>query len=192
MKTQLRSERLTFTLIAPSDLEDIHELHSLPETDEFNTLGIPESIEQTKAILESWIADSRHELTPAYTFSIRSRETDAFIGLVALKCGKPKFCIGEIWYKLHLQHWRKGFATEAVNKILSFGFQEMGLHRIEAGCAVANTASAMVLEKVGMLKEGRKRKVLPLKSGWSDNYEYAILEEDWFGKGSTRTTTISQ
>ena len=35
-----------------------------------------------------------------------------------------------------------------------------------------------VLEKVGMIREGRKRQVLPLKSGWSDNYEYAMLHTD--------------
>lgn len=59
------------------------------------------------------------------------------------------------------------------------GFDHLKLHRIEAGCAVANTGSVKVLEKAGMLKEGRKRKVLPLKEGWSDNYEFAMLEEDW-------------
>ena len=192
MKTQLQSERLTLTLVALSDLEDIHELHSLPETDEFNTLGLPETIEQTKEILDEWILASRHELTPAYNFSIRSRETNTFIGLVALKCGTAKYRRGEVWYKLHIKQWGKGFATEAVKRIISFGFQELNLHRIEAGCAVANTASIRVLEKAGMLKEGRKRKVLPLKSGWSDNYEYAILEEDWFDTSSTKVTTISQ
>jgi RimJ/RimL family protein N-acetyltransferase len=36
----------------------------------------------------------------------------------------------------------------------------------------------MVMEKVGMTKEGHKRKILPLKSGWSDSFEYAILEND--------------
>jgi RimJ/RimL family protein N-acetyltransferase len=35
-----------------------------------------------------------------------------------------------------------------------------------------------VLEKAGMLREGRLRQVLPLKSGWSDNFEYSILETD--------------
>ena len=188
MPLQFISERLVFTLVAPADLEDVHELHSLPETDRFNTLGIPESIEQTKEVMEEWILASRHQTTPAFTFSIRSRDEEAFIGLIALKCGTAKYRRGEIWYKLHVKHWGKGYATEAVDRVLSFGFWELGLHRIEAGCAVANTASIRVLEKAGMLREGRKRKVLPLKSGWSDNYEFAILEEDWLSKSKAAAT----
>lgn len=62
--------------------------------------------------------------------------------------------------------------------MLEFGFTELNLHRIEAGCAVENTGSIRVLEKVGMIREGRKRKVLPLKNGWSDNFHYAILSSD--------------
>jgi RimJ/RimL family protein N-acetyltransferase len=50
---------------------------------------------------------------------------------------------------------------------------------MEAGCAVENYASIRVLEKVGMQKEGRRRKVLPLQNGWSDNFEFAILDGDF-------------
>ena len=71
-------------------------------------------------------------------------------------------------------------AYEALNKLLDFGFNDMRLHRIEAGCAVENIASSKVLEKVGMTKEGMKRKKLPIRGEWKDNYFYAILEEDFF------------
>ncbi len=90
----------------------------------------------------------------------------------------PKFRIAEVWYKLHSNFWGKGYATECLNRILEFGFGELGLHRIEAGCAVENLGSIRVLEKAGMTREGRKRKVLPLKDGWSDNFHYAILATD--------------
>ncbi|MFT4565915.1 MAG: ribosomal-protein-alanine N-acetyltransferase [Saprospiraceae bacterium] len=43
-------------MIDLSDFDFIHKLHCLPETDEFNTLGIPNNIEETKAIIEPWIA----------------------------------------------------------------------------------------------------------------------------------------
>jgi RimJ/RimL family protein N-acetyltransferase len=61
---------------------------------------------------------------------------------------------------------------------MNFGFKTLKLHRIEAGCAVDNIGSIKVLEKAGMTKEGRRREILPLKSGWSDNFEYAIVETD--------------
>ncbi|MEL7146066.1 MAG: GNAT family protein, partial [Bacteroidota bacterium] len=58
-------------------------------------------------------------------------------------------------------------------------FDQLKLHRIEAGVAVDNQRSIRVLEKAGMTREGRKRKVLPIRGDWYDNYHYAILEEDF-------------
>lgn len=178
MKITLSTQRLILKPLNPDDLKEIHALHSLPETDEFNTLGIPQNVEETRLILLEWIKATEWEQSPEYTFTIRDIETSDFIGLIALKCGSPKFRNGEVWYKLHVNHWGRGYATEALKRVLEFGFSKLKLHRIEAGCAVDNKGSARVLEKAGMRKEGRKRKVLPLKSGWSDNYEYGILEEE--------------
>ena len=98
--------------------------------------------------------------------------------MFGLNLASQKFKSGEIWYKLHPNYWGKGYATEALNRALDFGFDELKLHRIQAGCAVENIGSIRVLEKVGMTREGHKRKILPLKSGWSDNYHYALLETD--------------
>jgi RimJ/RimL family protein N-acetyltransferase len=58
--------------------------------------------------------------------------------------------------KLHFDHWGKGHGTEAVNRVLDFGFNDLNLHRIKAGCAVENIASIKVLEKVGMIREGEE------------------------------------
>ncbi len=175
-QTHLKSERLTLKPINISDLEDIHRLHSLPETDEFNTLGIPENMAQTQAIVEQWISGNEQENNQIFTFSITFRKK--FIGLIALNLGKEKYRNAEVWYKLHKDFWNKGFATEALKKIIGFGFDALKLHRITAGCAVKNIGSVRVLEKVGMTLEGRKRQNLPLKTGWSDNFEYAILASD--------------
>jgi [ribosomal protein S5]-alanine N-acetyltransferase len=175
-ETHLKSERLHLKPIEISDLEAIHHLHSLPETDEFNTLGIPENIEQTRVIVENWISENQKENNQVFTFSIVFQSQ--FIGLIALNLGKEKYKNAEVWYKLHPDFWNKGFATEALKRIINFGFNTLKLHRIVAGCAVENIGSIRVLEKVGMTLEGRKRQNLPLKTGWSDNFEFAILETD--------------
>jgi RimJ/RimL family protein N-acetyltransferase len=165
-------------LIGKSDLIVIHNLHSLPETNEFNTLGIPNNLDETESVIKPWIFDNQQKEVKNYTFAIEQIATSRFIGLIALKLGNPKYRRGEVWYKFHSDYWGKGFGTEALNRILDFGFGELKLHRIEAGCAVNNVGSIKVLEKVGMIREGRKRQVLPLRTGWSDNFEYAIVETD--------------
>jgi len=165
-------------LVELSHLIQIHNLHSLPETDEYNTLGIPVSLDETKTILKTWVLNNQNKEVKNYTFVIELETNNQFIGLIALNLGNQKFRTGEVWYKLHSNYWNKGFGTEALTRILNFGFIDLKLHRIEAGCAVDNIGSIKVLEKAGMIREGRKRQVLPLKSGWSDNFEYAIIETD--------------
>ncbi len=175
----LHTNRLHLREILLSDINSIHTLHSLPQTDEFNTMGIPETIDVTKKIVNDWLLGQTSIPRASYIFCIDLIETKQFIGLIALNLGKPNYRIAEVWFKIHAAYWNNGYTTEALQKLLHFGFSELKLHRIEAGCAAENTASAKVLEKAGMIKEGMKRKILPIRGVWKDNYFYAILEEDF-------------
>jgi len=177
---KLTTTCLTLRFIQQSDIENIHKLQSLPEVDKYNTLGIPKDLSETKAVMATSFEDLKQDDIKRYTFVIELNKIQEFIGLIALNLGNPKYKGAEVWYKLLPTFWRKGYATEALKCLLEFGFNELDLHRIEAGCAVNNIGSIKVLEKVGMSYEGRKRKTLPLKSGWSDNFEYGILEKDYF------------
>ncbi len=66
----LLSNRLTLKELSIDDLYKVHELHSLPETDEFNTLGIPESIEITKAIIRGWLLGHTSSPRVQYTYRV--------------------------------------------------------------------------------------------------------------------------
>ncbi|MFK8102976.1 MAG: GNAT family N-acetyltransferase [Saprospiraceae bacterium] len=177
-KIKIQTTRTKLNLIELSDLVSIHHLHLLPETDKFNTLGIPTDLEETRTVLESWIAAHQLAEIKNYTFVIVDEISGAFMGLFGLKLSTPKYKSAEIWYKLDPKYWGKGYATEVLRKMIAYGFETLSLHRITAGCAIENIASIKVLEKVGMIKEGRRRQILPLQSGWSDNFEYAILATD--------------
>ena len=174
----ITTKRLELRPIEFRDLDMIHALHSLPETDEFNTLGIPDNIETTRSIIEPWIADNKSIEVRNYTMAIELKSEMEFIGLFGLKLDHQKYNRAEVWYKVHPDYWNQGYATEALKAVLQFGFDTLGVHRIEAGCAVDNIGSVKVLEKAGMTREGRGRKILPLKSGWSDNFQYSILDTD--------------
>lgn len=176
---QLQTERLKMKELSLTLLDDIHQLHLLPQIDEFNTLGIPVTLGATQFLLISWIEQQKVIPRMSYIFCIELKETNQFVGLIALNLGKLNYRIAETWYKIHPDYWKKGYATEALKKLLEFGFINLQLHRIEAGCAVENGASVKVLEKAGMVKEGRKRKILPIRGTWVDNYFYAILETDF-------------
>jgi RimJ/RimL family protein N-acetyltransferase len=65
---------------------------------------------------------------------------------------------------------------------VGFGFETLALHRISATCDVDNVASARVLEKLGMKREGHIRHTARRKGEWRDSYLYAILEPEWHGR----------
>lgn len=175
----MQTNRLIIREISIEDLNDIHLLLSLPETDRYNAFGIPDTIQVTEVIVNEWITEQSSVPRKSYIYSIGHLKTKQFIGLIALLPGKPKYRIGEIWFKTHVNHWGKGYTPEALLAVLQFAFADLKLHRIEAGCAVENIASAKVLEKAGMTKEGLKRKLLPKEDQWLDCYFYAILENEF-------------
>ena len=174
----LSTQRLSLREILASDLEAIHELLSLPETDFYNALGIPETIETTQGYVNNWIDHQKKNPRTLFAFAIREKDTNHFLGLISLNLGKPKYRNADVWFKIHKDHWGNGFATEAFKRLIQFGFEELKLHRIEAGCALENKASSRVIEKAGLTLEGICRKLLPHQGGWLDCYSYAILEED--------------
>ncbi|MFS8083647.1 MAG: GNAT family N-acetyltransferase [Ginsengibacter sp.] len=177
---KLQTSRLKFRQVAKEDIKDIHALHSLPGTDRFNTLGIPGTIQETEKIVADWCSKQNIQPATIYVFCLELIHSNQFIGLIALNMGKSNYRSAEVWYKINPKHWSKGYATEALSGVLNFAFNDLKLHRIEAGCAVENIASIKVLEKVDMIREGLKRKILPIRGEWKDNYFYAILEEDFF------------
>ena len=85
----------------------------------------------------------------------------------------------DIGYELAPEHWGKGYATEAAQAMVEFGFRELGLHRISSWCIADNLASARVLEKVGLRLEGRMREHEYFKERWWDTLIYALLESEW-------------
>ncbi len=77
------------------------------------------------------------------------------------------------------EHWGKGCATAAVQELLALGFGTLALHRIYGECDPANSGSARVMEKAGMVREGLQRECLWQKGKWVDRLLYAVLEREW-------------
>lgn len=172
------STRLTLTEISWDDLDFIHRLHSIPDVDKYNTLGIPKDIEETKRLIKPIIEYDTSISRTAFIWKIEEIETGEKIGLAGMSLSADKFKLGEIYYKFHPDYWGKGFGTEVCKLLIQIGFEHFKLHKVEAGVATENAASVRILEKCGMTREGLRRKILPIRGEWKDNYHYAIVEDD--------------
>ena len=175
---EFESKRLLYKEITWKDLHDIHMLHSYPEVDEFNTLGLPKNIDETNDLVTPMIEVQKTEPRKSYTWKICLKDGVTFVGMCGFSLSLDKFKLGEIYYKFLPSCWGNGYATETAKSLINLGFEEFKLHKVEAGVATENVASIRVLEKAGMLREGLRRKILPIRGKWVDNYHYAIVEDD--------------
>jgi len=85
----------------------------------------------------------------------------------------------ELGYVLARQHWGRGFMTEALKELIAWALKQKDIYRIWAVCDVDNLASARVMEKSGMQREGilRRWSVHPnLSAEPRDSYCYAIVK----------------
>lgn len=174
----LESERLILNEITWEDLENIHLLHLIPEIDKFNTLGIPKSLDDTREVIKTAIEDNQNSIRKTIAWTIWEKCTNDFIGEAGINLSANKFKLGEIYYNVNPKFWNKGYGTEIAKVLIKFGFEDLRLHKVEAGVATENLQSIRVLEKAGMTREGLRRDILPIRGEWKDNYHYAIVESD--------------
>ena len=174
----LVSERLLIRDLDQHNLDFIHALHLIPEVQHYATMEFPGSLTASIGYLNNYIEQQSATPRKEYGFCI-SLADQTPIGLIGLSNCSGKFKNAELWFKLAPEYWGKGYTVEAALVLLEFGFTQLSLHRIEAGVATENTASIRVLEKIGMKREGLRRKILPIRGDWKDNYHYALLEEEF-------------
>lgn len=179
IRMNIKTKRLILTEIAWDDLKDVHNIHSVAEVDEYNTMGIPQNLDETKSILKPDINDQTKPIRSRYCWKIQIDESKEFIGLAGMFLTNNKYKMAEFYYKFYPKFWSNGFATETAKALIKFGFEMHKLHRIEAGVATENIASVRVLEKSGMTCEGVRRKILPIRGEWKDNFHFAIVEDEF-------------
>jgi RimJ/RimL family protein N-acetyltransferase len=111
-----------------------------------------------------------------FPWAITLKGTGELIGMVGLRIDGFKADLG---YVLGRRWWGNGFATEAVSAIVNWSMSQPTIYRVWAMCDVENAASARVLEKAGMTREGvlRRSTMHPNVSHEPrDSYCYAIVK----------------
>lgn len=84
----------------------------------------------------------------------------------------------DIGYWIGTPYIRRGFARQAIRRVLAFAWSELQLNRIEAAVQPENTASRQLLEEIGFVFEGRARGLLKIAGEWRDHDRLAILREE--------------
>lgn len=173
----LETQRLLLRSLNLDDAADIFEYAADAKVAQYASWSVHKSIDDSKYFLTTIIEQyQKHQLAD---WGIVCKADNKVIGT----CGFTNWIAtarrAEIGYALSSKYWGQGYMPEAVRLLFGFGFGMMKLNRIEARCIIANTASARVMEKVGMQFEGVLRQHLYAKGNFHDVKIYAILKQDW-------------
>ncbi|MCZ7570404.1 MAG: GNAT family N-acetyltransferase [Ardenticatenaceae bacterium] len=173
-----RTDRLLLREFVESDWPAVLEYQSDPRYLRYYpwTERTPEDV---RAFIRMFIDWQREEPRRKYQFAVLLPAENRLIGNCGLRKKTADAWEAEIGYEFAPAWWGQGFATEAAGGLLAFGFEELRLHRIWAYCVAENVASARVLEKIGMRREGRLHENEWMKGRWWDTLLYGILEHEW-------------
>ncbi|MFZ4576069.1 MAG: GNAT family N-acetyltransferase [Phycisphaerales bacterium] len=85
-------------------------------------------------------------------------------------------------YWIALPFARQGFATQAIQLILSYAFAELLLHRVEANVQPHNVPSIRTVLRVGFRQEGFSPAYLQIAGRWADHNRYAIIADEFWAR----------
>jgi len=179
--TVLYSPRFTLQPFRRRDVGAVDEavLASLPELARF----LPWATDHyTRSVTQQFIRESAGAWSEgrAYDFAIRRDvQPDHHLGNVSIWYVSRANSVGEVGYWVRTDATSKGICTEAVARILRFGFEDLDLHRIVVRIAVGNLASERVAEKLGFNREGTLRDDVRVGADWLDHSIWGLLDREW-------------
>jgi RimJ/RimL family protein N-acetyltransferase len=175
----LEGERLLLRPYEPGDYDALHAMQSNADVarylywDPRGAAEVRTSLE--RKIASASIADEGDTLATAIVL----RESGEMVGDGILHWVSREHRCGEIGFIVHPDHHGRGYATEASRMLMRFGFETMELHRIIGRLEARNTASARVLEKLGMRREALLIENEFVKGEWQSEIVYAMLDREW-------------
>lgn len=175
----IETERLTLRPFSADDLEGLYAYQSLPEVARF-LYWEPRTLEESRTFLRQKMMASTIEKEGDWlVLAVVWRQTGDLMGEVNLQWRSREHRQGEIGYIFNPAFHGKGFATEAAEVVLRLGFEGLDLHRVVGRLDGRNTASARVLERLGMRREAHLRQNEMVKGEWTDEVIYAMLRHEW-------------
>ena len=172
----LETERLILREITKEDAEGIFACFSNENVTRYYGQETLESIEEAEKFVDFF--SNNYNEKRGIRWGIEKKETKGIIGTIGFNAWLPKHKRAEIGYEIHPEQWGKGYASEAVSRVLTYGFDVMNLTRIGAVVFLNNEASNKLLTNIGFQKEGVLKKYMYQNGVAHDTYVYSLLRNN--------------
>lgn len=174
---QMLTRRLVIRRFHQDDAAALASYRSDPEIARYQSWTTPVSLEAASELVGTFAAgDPRAPGWFQYAIELRSHHT--LIGDVGVNL-HDNLMQAEIGFTLAPGHQGRGYATEALRRVLVHLFTDRGLRRISADCDARNLRSARLLERLGFRREGHRLASTWIKGEWTDDLLFGLLAEDW-------------
>jgi len=167
-------QSIKLSLLDDSDLALFVEISMCPEMMEH--VGDPLSFEQANEAFKVKSRPWTIESTDWLTFGITKMSSGEKIGSIGLKITNHNAKIAEVGFMIKSNAQGKGFASEALTLIRNHAFFELNLNKLVATCAVNNTGSYKLLEKIGFIREGCLKQNVIINNKYVDDYIYGLCK----------------
>jgi ribosomal-protein-alanine N-acetyltransferase len=187
----LTTTRLQLRQIQPTDVQALFATFSDEETMRFYGHEPHQSLNAS----QSWIerVQEGYERRESIHWGITLHGEDHVIGSCSFHRFDAGFHCAETGYELSRAFWRQGIMYEAMEAILTYGFTELGLHRVEAIIDIANEASKNLLLKLGFNYEGNLRQRYFFRGRFEDEHYFGLLKNEWHrSESSTQIDSDNQ
>ncbi|MGH7771372.1 MAG: GNAT family N-acetyltransferase [Candidatus Binatia bacterium] len=146
----LETDRLRLRRPVMEDAEAIFTYYAQdPEVTKYLTWRPSQSVEETRVHL--LMCDAAWSQGKTFQWAIIRKEDDQLLGTIGFRVDGHKL---ELGYVLAKVYWGVGYMTEAVRAAVEWALKEKDVYRVWAVCDIENQASARVMEKVGLQREG--------------------------------------
>jgi len=180
MPFPLTTERLIIRRFQASDLEYFLAYRNNPEVAKYQGWSLPCSRESVIAFIDEMKSIQLAAPGIRSQVAIELKSTGEMIGDIFFIVFQEEARLARLGYSLAPAHWKHGYASEAVSRMLDYLFGELCLHRVAADCDPENIASVRLLERLGFRREGHFIESFPLGDNrWGDEYYYGLLEREW-------------
>jgi [ribosomal protein S5]-alanine N-acetyltransferase len=171
---ELMTDRLLLRQINLSDAPEIFFLRSNKDVLQFIGREPAVSVKEAEVFINMITQSIKENESVMWGIALRTAPSILIGNICYWRLQKENFR-AEIGYSLHPQYWRKGIMKEAINKVLSYGFEVLKLHSVEARTEANNKASAAILEATGFAKEGYLKEEFHFRGRFHDSVIYSLL-----------------
>lgn len=183
MTLYLETSRLKLRPFCEDDIPTFTAYRSDPLVAQYQGWDAPYSVSQARKLVQEMQQITPGEAGEWYQVAIERKADQLLIGDCAFSVLAEDARQAEIGFTLARAYQGQGYATEAVGRLVDYLFADLGLHRIQANCDVANNASSSLMERLGMRREAHFVESIWFKGEWRSEYCYGLLRREWCARG---------